>query len=76
MKAICVLTNVSNKKISGYIEFEQIKQINNKIWLLITINPHLFWGTVSEGILEQIVSSAGFLETFSFRLFRISHPDF
>jgi len=38
MKAICVLTNVSNKNISGHIEFEQIKQINNEIWLLITIN--------------------------------------
>lgn len=38
MKGICVLTNVSNKKISGHIEFEQIKQINNEIWLLITVN--------------------------------------
>ena len=37
MRAICVLTNVSHKKISGYIEFQQMKQSNNEIWLYITV---------------------------------------
>ena len=36
MKAICVLTNNSNKKIKGHIEFEEIKQ-NNRYMLIIRV---------------------------------------
>jgi len=37
MKAICVLTNNSNKKIKGHIEFEEIKQNNNRYMLIIRV---------------------------------------
>ena len=37
MKAICVLTNVENKKIKGFIEFEIVKK-NKKNMMKISIN--------------------------------------